>query len=214
MALCALCKSNAVSQIRSFPARGRSRAGSLFKRAPSAPPPFSFPFVGNVLGANDRIGVGCIGVHGKGASDVDDAARSGGEIVALCDVDETFLKEKAQKYPQARLYRDYRKMLEEMGKTIDAVTVSTPDHDHAVATMRAMQMGKHVFCQKPLTQTILEARQVRALAAKKKKLATQMGNQGSAAAGLRRAVEVVQSGCLGRCGSFTCGPTGQSGRRA
>jgi hypothetical protein len=111
-------------------------------------------------------------------------------------VDENFLKAKAQNFPKARLFRDYRQMLQQMGRTIDAVTVSIPDHGHAGATLMAMSMGKHVFCQKPLTQTILEARQVRDLAAKKK-VATQMGNQGSAMDGLRRAIEVVQAGLLG-----------------
>jgi hypothetical protein len=179
-----------VSRSGQFSRRQFIQAGALGAAA------ISFPFIGNVLGANDRIAVGCIGVHGKGDSDVDDSARCGGDIVALCDVDEGHLNAKAQKFPQARLYRDFRKMLEQMGKTIDAVTVSIPDHVHAAATLMAMSMGKHVFCQKPLTQTILEAREVRALAAKKK-VATQMGNQGSAKDGLRRAVEVVQAGLLG-----------------
>ena len=88
-------------------------------------------------------------------------------------------------------------MLDEMGKDIDAVTVSTPDHNHGVAAIRAMKMGKHCFCQKPLVQTVDEARIVRQLA-KEKKLATQMGNQGSAEDGLRRAVEVIQAGVIGK----------------
>ncbi len=167
------------------------RAGALGAAA------VSFPFVGNVLGANDRINVACIGVHGKGESDTDDTARCGGNLVALCDVDQRHLKAKAEKYPQAKLYRDFRKMLEEMGPSIDAVTVSTPDHCHGVASAMALSMGKHVFCQKPLTQTIIEARHLRDLAAKKK-LATQMGNQGSAHDGLRRAVEIVQAGVIGQ----------------
>src|SRR5207248_2556041 len=87
-------------------------------------------------------------------------------------------------------------MLDEMGKTIDAVTVSTPDHTHAVASMMAMKMGKHVYCQKPLTHTVYEARQMR-LTAAEKKVATQMGNQGTAADGLRRAVELIQGGAIG-----------------
>jgi hypothetical protein len=149
-----------------------------------------------VLGANNRLGVACIGVGGKGDSDTDDSARCGGTIVALCDVDEKTLKGKAQKYPQAKLYRDFRKMLTEMDKSIDAVTVSTPDHVHGVASVMAMKMGKHVYCQKPLTQTVYEARLMRELS-KSKKLATQMGNQGSAGDGLRRAVEVIQAGVLG-----------------
>src|SRR5580658_8502034 len=156
----------------------------------------SFPFVGNVLGANDKINVACIGVLGKGKSDTDDTARCGGNLVALCDVDSRHLAEKAKKYPQARLYQDFRKMLVEMDKSIDAVTVSIPDHCHGLAAGMAMAMGKHVYCQKPLTQTIFEARQLRDLAASKK-LATQMGNQGSAHNGLRRAVEIVQAGLLG-----------------
>src|SRR5215471_9582068 len=159
----------------------------------------SFPYVGRVLGANDRIAVACIGVGGKGDSDSSGAA-GGGNIVAICDVDEKTLDRKARnfsdKFPDLKKYRDYRKMLDEMDKVIDAVTVSTPDHNHGVAAIRAMKMGKHCFCQKPLVQTVHEARLVRQLA-KEKKLATQMGNQGSAASGLRRAVEVVQAGVIG-----------------
>jgi hypothetical protein len=156
----------------------------------------SFPYVGNVLGANDRLNVACIGVGGKGDSDTNEAARCGANLVALCDVDENTLARKAQKYPEAKRYRDFRKLLEEMDKSIDAVTVSTPDHCHAIASGVAMKLGKHVFCQKPLTQTVYEARLIRQLA-KEKKVATQMGNQGSAGGGLRRAVEVVQAGVLG-----------------
>jgi predicted dehydrogenase len=167
------------------------RAGALGAAA------MSFPFVGQVLGANDRINVGCIGVKGKGDSDTDDTANCGGELVALCDVDERHLKDKGQKYPKAKLYGDFRKMLEEMGPSIDAVTVSIPDHCHGLASAMAMAMGKHVYCQKPLTQTVFEARQLRDLAAAKK-LATQMGNQGSANSALRRDVEVVQAGVIGQ----------------
>jgi hypothetical protein len=156
----------------------------------------SFPFVGRVLGANDRINVGCIGVAGKGDSDTDDTARCGGNLVALCDVDERHLIAKGKKYPQAKHYRDFRKMFDEMGKSIDAVTVSIPDHCHGVASAMAMSMGKHVYCQKPLTQTIWEARHLRDLAAKTK-VATQMGNQGSASGGLRRSVELIQAGLIG-----------------
>ncbi len=161
---------------------------------------FSFPFVGRVLGANDRINVACIGVNGKGDSDSIDAALCGGNIVALCDVDQKSLDRKvaqfSAKFPNIKQFKDYRKLLDEMGKDIDAVTVSTPDHHHGVAAIRAMTMGKHCFCQKPLVQTVHEARIVRQLA-KDKKLATQMGNQGSAEPGLRRAVEVVQAGVIG-----------------
>ena len=157
----------------------------------------AFPYVGNVLGANDRINVACIGVGGKGDSDSSDAKKCGGNIVAICDVDKGTLARKAQQFAGAKEYTDYRKLLDEMGKDIDAVTVSTPDHNHGVAAIRAMKMGKHCFCQKPLVQTVSEARTVRQLA-KEKKLATQMGNQGSAEPGLRRSVEVIQAGVIGK----------------
>lgn len=162
---------------------------------------FTFPYVGRVLGANGQINVACIGVGGKGDSDTSDAARCGGTLVALCDVDQNTLDKKAgqfsEKFPKLKKYQDFRKMLDEVGKDIDAVTVSTPDHTHGVAAIRAMKMGKHCFAQKPLVQTVEEARIVRQLA-KEKKLATQMGNQGSAEPGLRRAVEVIQAGVIGK----------------
>ncbi len=161
----------------------------------------SFPYVGRVLGANDRINVACIGVGGKGDSDSSDAAHCGGNIVAICDVDDHTRDKKAKefagKFPQLKQFKDYRKMLEEIGKDIDAVTVSTPDHNHGVASLRAMKMGKHCFTQKPLVQTVYEARMMRQVA-KEKNLATQMGNQGSAESGLRRAVEVIQAGVIGK----------------
>jgi len=160
----------------------------------------TFPYVGQVLGANDRINVACIGVGGKGDSDSNDAANCGGNIVAICDVAEGNRNAKARqfenKFPQLKQFKDYRKMLDEIGKDIDAVTVSTPDINHGVASLRAMKMGKHCFTQKPLVQTVYEARMMRQVA-KEKNLATQMGNQGSAESGLRRAVEVVQAGVIG-----------------
>lgn len=177
--------------------RPLSRRQFLTRTAGTAGAVLAFPYVGQVLGANDKINVACIGVGGKGDSDSNEVGRCGGNVVALCDVDETSLNRKAQKYTDAKKYRDYRKMLDEIGNEIDAVTVSTPDHNHGVASLRALKMGKHVFCQKPLTQTVREARLMRELA-KEKKLATQMGNQGSAESGLRRAVEVVQAGVIGK----------------
>ncbi len=158
---------------------------------------FAFPYIGHVQGANDRIKIACIGVGGKGDSDSSDAANCGGNIVAICDVDQRTLDRKGKQFPNAKQYRDYRKLLDEMGKEIDAVTVSTPDHNHGVAAIRAMKMGKHCFCQKPLVQNVKEARIMRQLATEKK-LATQMGNQGSAESGLRRAVEVIQAGVIGK----------------
>ena len=157
---------------------------------------FAFPYIGRVLGANERLNIACIGVGGKGDSDSSDAASCGGNIVAICDVDKNTLAKKGQQFAQAKQYQDYRKLLEEMGNEIDAVTVSTPDHNHGVAAIRAMKMGKHCFCQKPLTQNVQEARIMRQLS-KEKKLATQMGNQGSAENGLRRSIEVIQAGVIG-----------------
>ena len=158
-----------------IPPTGASRRDFLRASAITAAATIAFPHIvsAQVRGANDKIRVACIGVGGKGDSDCDDSARCGGEIVALCDVDENTLNKKAQKYPNAKLYRDFRKMLSEMDKGIDAVTVSTPDHVHGIAAATAMRLGKHVYCQKPFTQTVYEARTLRKIA-KDMKVATQM----------------------------------------
>lgn len=144
---------------------------------------------------NGKIRFAGIGVGGKGSGDISQAGALG-EVVALCDIDENNLNAKAKQFSSAKLYFDFRKMLDEMGKQIDAVTVSTPDHTHAPASIMAMKMKKHVYCQKPLTHTVFEARQMREIA-KQMGVATQMGNQGSAASGLRRAVELIGSGIIG-----------------
>ncbi len=147
---------------------------------------------------NETLRFASIGVGGKGSSDVDNVSKLG-EIIAICDIDDKMLDEKQAKNKataSARRFHDYRKMLDTIGKEIDAVTVSTPDHNHALASLMAIRMGKHVYCQKPLTHTVFEAR-VLAEAARKYKVCTQMGNQGSAENGLRRAVELVQSGIIG-----------------
>ncbi len=145
---------------------------------------------------NERIAIASIGVSGKGSSDSEDAGRSA-DMVAICDVDENFLNNAGEKkFPGAKRFTDFRQMLDEMGKSIDAVTVSTPDHTHAPAALMAMRMGKHCFCQKPLTHTIYEAR-LMAQVAKEKNLATQMGNQGTASSPLRKAAAIVKSGALG-----------------
>ena len=145
--------------------------------------------------ANERLNIACIGVGGKGSSDTDQAAQFG-NIVALCDIDDNRLNAKAQKFPQAKKYHDFRQMLTEMEKDIDAVVVSTPDHTHAPASVMAMKMKKHVYCQKPLTRTVYEARVMREVA-REYGVCTQMGNQGTAENGLRTAVEIVQSGGIG-----------------
>lgn len=150
-------------------------------------------------GANDQVNVGCIGIGGKGSSDVTGAAGAGGNIVALCDVDENRRSKKVkitEKFPDAKFYHDFRVMLEKEVKRIDAVTVSTPDHTHAPAAMMAMKMGKHVYCQKPLTHSIWEARQMTETA-RAAGVATQMGNQAHAGEPIRRAVELIRAGMLG-----------------
>jgi predicted dehydrogenase len=144
---------------------------------------------------NEKVRFACIGVGGKGDSDTHSAGNHG-EVVALCDIDSEVLDKMGKDYPNAKKYFDYRKMLEELGDKIDAVTVSTPDHTHAPASVMAMRMGKHCFCQKPLTWSIEEARLMRTLAAEKK-LCTQMGNQGTAEDGFREGVELIRSGILG-----------------
>jgi predicted dehydrogenase len=145
---------------------------------------------------NERVAMASIGIEGKGDSDSNDAARTG-DMVAICDVDEGKLRRAtASRFKKAKPYTDFRKMLDEMGKSIDAVTVSTPDHMHAPASLMAMRMGKHCFCQKPLTHTIYEAR-LMGQVAREKKLATQMGNQGTADDSLRRAAALMRAGAIG-----------------
>ena len=146
---------------------------------------------------NSKLNIACIGVSGKGRTDTD--ACAGENIVALCDVDtgsDTYAAQ-TKKYPNAKTFKDFRQMFDQMGSGIDAVTVSTPDHMHAIIASAAMKRNKAVFCQKPLTQTIYEARYLRNMA-HDRKLVTQMGNQGSAADGLRRAVETIQDGLIGQ----------------
>lgn len=145
---------------------------------------------------NGRIAMASVGVDGKGRSDSANAG-SHGDMVAICDADEARLNKAGEKrFPKAKRFTDFRKMLEEMGSSIDAVTVSTPDHTHAPAALMAMRMGKHCFCQKPLTRTVYEAR-LMGQVAREKKLATQMGNQGTASNDLRRAAAWLRAGALG-----------------
>ena len=164
------------------------------------------PYIGRAQGANDRIRVASVGVGGKGDGDSQQAFNVGGEMVAICDVDSNNLTSRDKRFKDAatkenrtydaKMYSDWRKMFDQMGDKFDAVTISTPDHLHGMIAARALSMGKHVYCQKPLCQTVFEARELRRLT-KEKKVATQMGNQGSAGDGLRRSVEVIQSGLIG-----------------
>jgi predicted dehydrogenase len=144
---------------------------------------------------NERIAMASVGIDGKGRSDSDNAAKFS-DMVAICDVDRKRLEKAGERFPKAKKYTDFRKMLDEMGKSIDAVTVSTADHTHAPAALMAMRMGKHCFCQKPLTRTIYEAR-LMGQVAREQNLATQMGNQGTADSGLRRSAALLRAGALG-----------------
>ena len=111
------------------------------------------------IAPSDKLNIAAIGAGGKGSSDIANAYNNGiNNVVALCDVDFARAKGSIDKFPNAKRYKDFRVMLEEMKGDIDAVTISTPDHQHAVAAMAAMQMGKHVYVQKPLTHDIYEAR--------------------------------------------------------
>ncbi len=143
---------------------------------------------------SDTLNVACIGVGGMGASDV--RGMSDENIYALCDVDDNRGAASFAAHPQAKRYRDFRTMLDREGANIDVVTVSTPDHTHTLAAMMALKMGKHVYCQKPLTRTIWEARQLEG-AARDAGVATQMGNQGHSWEGTRQIREWVEAGWIG-----------------
>lgn len=142
---------------------------------------------------SEKLNVAAIGVGGMGSGDVRSAA--GHNIVALCDADRRAVENNLKHFPQAKSYDDYRKMLETQ-KDIDAVLIATPDHHHAVATMMAIRLGKHVHCQKPLTHSVYEARQI-GEASRASKVATQMGNFGQAGEPPRIVCETIWSGALG-----------------
>src|SRR4051812_34480246 len=146
--------------------------------------------------ANSKLNIAGIGVGGQGRGSLDAFSGMGNNLVALCDVDSKRAGDIYQKHPGAKRYQDFRKMFDEMEKGIDAVLVATPDHTHAVAAVAAMKLGKHVYCEKPLTRTVHEARVMRETATRQK-VVTQMGNQGSAENRLRRAVELVWGDVIG-----------------
>lgn len=157
--------------------------------------------VGGLKAANkndQRLRLASIGVGGMGAADLGSlSSHPKVDVVALCDVDSNNLAAAAQRHPNAKRFSDFRKMFAEIGSEIDAVSVSTPDHTHAPAAMTAMNHGKHVYCQKPLTHDVYESRQLR-LVAEKNKVVTQMGTQIHSASAYRTAVKLVQSGVIGK----------------
>ena len=153
-----------------------------------------------VKSPNQKLDIGAIGAGGKGGDDARNCASE--NIVAVCDVDANVLAAAARTWPKARQYRDYR-VMQEKEKSLDAVTIGIPDHHHAPAAMLAIKSGCHVYCQKPLTHTISEARAL-TLAARKYKVATQMGNQGHSAEGNRRLCEMIWSGAIGPVREVHC----------
>lgn len=149
--------------------------------------------------ANDRLRLAGIGVGGMGGADLASlASHPRVEVVALCDVDAGNLAAAGEKHPSAKRFRDFRRMFDEFAGSIDAVHVSTPDHTHAPAAMTALNHGKHVYCQKPLTHDVHEARQLRVIAAARPTLVTQMGTQIHSNTQYRTAVKLVQSGIIGK----------------
>jgi len=146
---------------------------------------------------SDKLNIAAIGAGGKGRSDIINAYNNGdNNVVALCDIDSKQAKEAVSKFPKAKFYKDFRMMLKEMGDDIDAVTISTPDHNHGVAAMSAMRQGIHVYVQKPLTHNIYEARQLTE-AARKYKVVSQMGNQGASNPGQVQMMEWFNKGLIG-----------------
>jgi len=143
---------------------------------------------------NDKLNVACIGIGGRGRASVN--ACAGENIVGLADVDDRRAAGTYKQFPNAEKYHDFRKMLDKLDGKIDAVTVGTPDHTHAVAVTDALRRGKHVYCEKPLAHSIHEVRAISKLA-KEKNVVTQLGNQGHSSESIRRFVEWVHDGAIG-----------------
>ncbi|MFZ1934315.1 MAG: Gfo/Idh/MocA family oxidoreductase [Thermoguttaceae bacterium] len=162
---------------------------------------------------NAKLNVAIVGPCGRGEAQLE-AAGAMENVVGVCDIDDNNLAAVARRYPKAKAYVDFRKMLDEMHKSIDAVMVSTPDHTHAPAAAMAIRLDKHCYCEKPLTHSVYETR-VLAEIAKEKKLVTQMGTQIHAEDNYRRVVELIQSGAIGPVSEVLawCGRSWGDGRR-
>lgn len=153
---------------------------------------------------SDKLIIAGIGVGGKGEGDLASFYKSGkAEVAYLCDVDDRMASNSRKNFPKAKYYKDWRVMIDKEHKHFDAVSVSTPDHTHAVATMAAMQAGKHVYVQKPLTHDVYEARAL-TRAAERYKVVTQMGNQGASGDGVRRMREWYDAGLIGDVDTVYC----------
>ncbi|MEO5998948.1 MAG: Gfo/Idh/MocA family oxidoreductase [Chitinophagaceae bacterium] len=153
---------------------------------------------------SDKLLIAGVGAGGKGQSDIANFAKSGkAEIAYLCDVDDRRAEVTVKAFPKAKYYKDWRELFEKESKNFDAVSVSTPDHNHAIIAMHAMQLGKHVYVQKPLTHDIYEARML-TQAAKKYKVVTQMGNQGASNDGTRQLKEWYDADVIGDVHTVYC----------
>ncbi|MBP7934721.1 MAG: Gfo/Idh/MocA family oxidoreductase [Phycisphaerae bacterium] len=150
---------------------------------------------GDQTAPSEKLNIAAIGAGGQAVWDLDNL--SGENIVALCDADLRTCKDTFKKYPKAKQYRDFRKMLAELDKEIDAVLVATPDHTHAVAAMAAVKRGKHVYCEKPLAHSVWEVRQLMT-AAREHKVVTQLGNQGHSFDTIRQFCEWIWDGAIGK----------------
>ena len=171
---------------------------SLLKTSSLALFPSFVPELSMAQSANGKLSHACIGADGMGWGDMESlSSHPQVNIVAFCDVDTARMEKAAAKFPQARRYQDWRELFEKEGDVIDSVNVTVPDHMHAPITMTALRAGKHVYCQKPLTHKVSEARALR-LTAKKAGVVTQMGNQIQSAIEYRMAVRMLQDGVIGK----------------
>lgn len=195
-------KKNNITTANNFSRRKFIQSASVAAAAFTIVPRF---VLGNGYRApSDTLYVAGIGVGGKGESDIASFAKSGKATIGfLCDVDDRRAAKSVASFPKAKYFKDYRMMLDKEHKNIDAVSVSTPDHSHAVQAMAAMQLGKHVYVQKPLTHDIFEARALTE-AAKKYKVVTQMGNQGASGDGVRQLREWFNAGLVGDVHTVYC----------
>ncbi len=151
------------------------------------------PRMARAASPNSKLNIAAVGVGGRGRGNIHECGSE--NIVALCDVDEQYAAKVFKEFPNAKRYKDYREMLDKQ-KDIDAVIVSTPDHLHAIVSMAAIKAGKHVYCEKPLTHTIYEAREL-TKAAREHKVVTQMGIQGHSMEGIRLVTEWINDGAIG-----------------
>jgi predicted dehydrogenase len=179
--------------------RHLSRRRFLAQSAAASAAVLGAPAILRGQNANSRLSLAFIGSGGRGRANIEAMSRAGNpvqvDVVALCDVNGQALERSGQQFPKARTYKDFRKLLDE-AKDVDAVIVSTCEHTHAYATLPALQMGKPVYCEKPLTRDVQEARII-AEAARKAKVATQMGTQNHATPNYHRVVELIQTGAIG-----------------